>query len=178
MKKILYLLLVSVFMAAPAAADVLISDTDPPDTNPSYWTGSDTNPSSFSQLNNSNPDTEEAFLEALLGKYYNDPSVNFAAKIDNPLGGPNQLINYNPGIGGGWDYAVVKYGDYWAAYADNPNDNLLTTGSFDNGVSHVTFFADSSNGNGNGTKVPEPTTMLLLGLGLVGLAGVRRKFRS
>ena len=60
MKKILYLLLVSVFMAAPAAADLLISEQIP--RIPIFRTGWKRYESiEFSQLNNSNPDTEEAF---------------------------------------------------------------------------------------------------------------------
>jgi hypothetical protein len=37
----------------------------------------------------------------------------------------------------------------------------------------VTEFSTSTS-----TSVPEPATMLLLGLGLIGLAGVRRKFKK
>ena len=56
-------------------------------------------------------------------------------------------------------------------------DILNSFGGSDNaghvGLSEVRFFAKDSS-----LPVPEPTTMLLLGLGLVGLAGVRRKFQK
>ena len=43
----------------------------------------------------------------------------------------------------------------------------------------VGYYVDANNTrHGFLTTVPEPTTMLLPGLGLVGLAGVRRKFKS
>ncbi|MGZ6210400.1 MAG: PEP-CTERM sorting domain-containing protein [Syntrophales bacterium] len=45
-----------------------------------------------------------------------------------------------------------------------------------NGVFHWT--SPSSGNQFTGHSVPEPATLLLLSLGLVGLAGVRRKFQN
>lgn len=46
------------------------------------------------------------------------------------------------------------------------------------GTSGPTGMAADFTVHGDATTVPEPTTMLLLGLGLIGLAGVRRKFKK
>jgi len=140
------------------------------DINPTYWEGSDRNPqgkdiASGDRLVNSNTTTEEAWLEGILGLVYDDPSVNYYDRKNDPVGGGKALNNYDPGFN--WEYAVVKWGDNWTAFG-NDGDRLMSTAvDFTKGVSHITFF--------NGSEVPEPATLLLLGAGLVGLAGFGRK---
>lgn len=152
----------------------MVTDIDPPGFNPAYWTGDDMN--NTGQLLNADPRTEEAWLEALLGKDYDDPSVNLIYRILKGTGGlgldDKSLTDFDPGFL--WAYAVVKYDGMWIAYENNGINNLLTTDTFDWGISHITFFGP--------TSVPEPTTILLLGLGLIGLmivlVTVRRKVQK
>jgi hypothetical protein len=70
----------------------------------------------------------------------------------------------------------VNYSDYLNTVTLNMGKTQIfdATGSV---VNDFTLTAASGHNYMPSTSVPEPTSILLLGLGLIGLAGVRRKFK-
>jgi hypothetical protein len=54
--------------------------------------------------------------------------------------------------------------------------NGLTDNDIANEILHITLYCGNDVGRGQYTSVPEPASILLFGLGLMGIAGIKRKF--
>jgi hypothetical protein len=130
-----------------------------------------------SEVQQSGPPTEAGALmnsyETTFSNTANDPADALIQYTGGTIVGGHQFllvkdgdVNAHPGIPSWYLFDLTALG--WDGMAD-----LALTGFWPNGgaISHVSLYGTSA-------PVPEPATMLLLGSGILGLAGFRKKFKA
>ena len=79
----------------------------------------------------------------------------------------------------GIEFYAIKASTYYAFYYENPAEVNGSWSTYDlwlaKGAGEILQVSHWTGYNGSGAPVPEPATMLMLGSGLVGLAGFGRK---
>ena len=123
----------------------------------------------------------------------------------NDVTGPSDLVRGSFNLAGVTDFTLTGFGDAFGNFSGigagqslnglSVAFNTSTLGTFDDiitlaltgynesgysgGLSSITLeLKGHVYSNGGQQPVPEPTTMLLLGSGLIGLAGFRKRFKK
>ena len=115
------------FGASPAGASLLVIDLDPPNTG-AYWTGDDFNDGYANNLINASEATEEGWLET--GLLNNTVGIELYDRWPAGSGygfdDEDTAINIDTSAYLDWEYAIVKWNGFWAAYWDNDSSDILS----------------------------------------------------